>query len=146
MADARVEGGWLPDVNVLVALTNRSHVHHRQAHAWLASVDTFATTPVTETGLMRLLLSPAVTGQPVTGAHAVAVVRAIRSQPRASFLPDSSSLADAGVDLAGLAGHQQVADLHLVNLAAASGRVLVTFDSRIPRSLTRRDRRWVHVL
>lgn len=138
MAEDRVEGDWLPDVNVLVALTNPSHLHHRQAHAWLASVDTFATTPVTETGLMRLLLNPAVTGQPVTGARAVAIVHAIRGQPRAAFLPDSSSLADPGVDLAGLAGRQQVNDLHLVNLAAASGRVLAT--------LTGRDRRWVQVL
>jgi predicted nucleic acid-binding protein len=62
MNDARVT---VPDVNVLVALTNPAHVFHREAHRWLSGVNRFATTPVTESGLVRMLLNPAVSGQPV---------------------------------------------------------------------------------
>ena len=136
----------LPDVNVLVALTNPSHQHHAQAHAWLSTVERFATTPITESGLVRLLLNPAVTGQQVSGPQALAILAGVRADARASFLPDDSSLADAQVDHVGLAGHRQVTDLHLVNLAAMHAAALVTFDHRILQALAATDHRHVHVL
>jgi len=136
----------LPDVNVLVALTNPSHQHHRQAHRWLAGVTTFATTPITENGLVRLLLNRAVTGQQVAGRHAVAILRGLRSHERAMFLPDTSSLAAAEIDLIGLAAHKQATDFHLVNLVASGGGVLATFDHRIGQALTKQDQRYVQVL
>lgn len=136
----------LPDVNVLVALTNPAHVHHERAHRWLSSVTTFATTPVTEAGLVRLLMNPAVVGQEVTGPRALDILSRLRSDGRARFLPDATSLARATVDPIGLAGYRQVTDLHLVNLAARHDAVLVTFDRRIPGMLVGRDRRHVQVL
>lgn len=136
----------LPDVNVLVALTNPSHQHHVQAHRWLSTVDHFATTPITESGLVRLLLNPAVMGQPVTGRQAVGILAGLRADARAAFLPDESSLAMARVDLVGLAGHRQVTDLHLVNLAAHHSATLVTFDRAISQALVPQDQRFVQVL
>jgi len=41
---------FLPDVNVLVALTNPAHVFHTEAHRWLGDVTRLATTPITESG------------------------------------------------------------------------------------------------
>lgn len=146
MPDAGQAPIALPDVNVLVALTNPAHQHHRQAHQWLASVPAFATTPITENGLVRLLLNPAVTGQRVGGAQAVQILDGVRRDSRATFLPDGSSLAEATVDLIGLAGHSQATDFHLVNLAAAHDGALVTFDRRIVQSLAAGDRRYVQVL
>lgn len=136
----------LLDVNVLVALTNPSHQHHDQAHQWLSGVARFATTPITENGLVRLLLNPAVTGQPVTGRQAVGILRGLRSHGRAMFLPDDSSLAAAEIDLIGLAAHKQATDIHLVNLAASGGGVLATFDRRISQVLARQDQRYVQVI
>lgn len=136
----------LPDVNVLVALTNPAHAHHEQAHHWLAGVAEFATTPVTEAGLVRLLMNPAVVGQEVSGSRALDILRGLRDDRRATFLPDATSLAQETVDLVGLAGYRQVTDFHLVNLAAAHDAVLVTFDRRIPGMLVGRDRRLVQVL
>lgn len=124
----------IPDVNVLVALTNPSHVFHVEAHRWLADIEHFATTPVTESGLVRLLLNPAVTGQAVKPQQALAVLAGIRDDSRAEFLVDDSSLADATVDLTGLAGHKQVTDWHLLNLAARNDVQLVTFDRKLARS------------
>lgn len=136
----------LPDVNVLVALTNPSHQHHQQAHQWLSGVTKFATTPITENGLVRLLLNRAVTGQQVTGQQAVGILRTLRSHERATFVPDSSSLAAAEVDLIGLAGHKQATDFHLINLVASCGGVLATFDRRISQSLAKQDQQYVQVL
>ena len=136
----------LPDVNVLVALTNPAHQHHRQAHEWLVAVPLFATTPLTEAGLVRLLLNPAVTGQRVSGQQAVAILAGLRRDRRAMFVPDPSSLAAAEIDLVGLAGHQQVTDLHLVNLAASQDGRLATFDRKLRTALALRDQRYVHEL
>ncbi len=129
----------VPDVNVLVALTNPSHVFHHEAHRWLAAVEGYATTPVTESGLLRVLLNRAVTGQEVTREQALAVLAGIRADSRARFLVDDSSLADAHVDTTGLAGHKQVADWHLLNLAARHDGVLVTFDRSMARAVLPAD-------
>lgn len=129
----------VPDVNVLVALTNPSHVFHHESHRWLTQVARYATTPLTESGLLRLLLNRAVTGQAVTVQQAFAVLHGIRADPRAEFLVDDTSLAAAEVDTTGLAGHKQVPDWHLLNLAARHRGVLVTFDRRLVRSVLPRD-------
>lgn len=125
----------VPDVNVLVALTNPSHVFHHESHRWLAEVARYATTPVTESGLLRMLLNPAVTGQTVTGEQALAVLAGIRADSRAGFLVDDSSLAEANVDTTGLAGHKQVTDWHLLNLVARHDGLLVTLDRRMARAV-----------
>lgn len=136
----------LPDVNVLVALTNPAHQHHAAAHRWLSGVSRFATTPITESGLVRLLLNPVVTGQKVTTEQAVGILQGIRAHSRATFLPDHSSLAMTAVDLIGLAGAKQTTDFHLVNLAASHGGVLTTFDRRVSQSLIKRDQQYVCTL
>ncbi|WP_141014953.1 TA system VapC family ribonuclease toxin [Nocardioides sambongensis] len=121
----------LPDVNVLVALLHPDHVHHRAAHTWFGSVARFATTPVTESGLVRMALNPTVMGVAAGAGQALDSLRSLRRHERAVFLPDDSSLAEASIDLVGLTGCRQVTDLHLVNLAAAHSARLVTFDSKI---------------
>ena len=136
----------LPDVNVLVALTNPSHQHHTQARDWLAGVDRFATTPITENGLVRLLLNPAVVGQSVTGEQATGVLAALRANSRATFVPDASSLADTQIDLIGLVGHKQATDFHLINLAAQNGGALVTFDRKIKPALPAANQKFVQIL
>ena len=51
-----------------------------------------------------------------------------------------------GVDTSVLVGHRQVTDLHLANLALASGGRLATFDRAITSWLAPRDRHLVHVI
>jgi toxin-antitoxin system PIN domain toxin len=136
----------LPDVNVLVALTNASHQHHARARDWLSGVRRFATTPITESGLVRLLLNPAVAGQKVSGEQAITILSGLRANTRASFIPDASSLGASKVDLIGLSGHKQATDFHLVNLAAQHDAALVTFDRRIGLALTAADQKFVRTL
>lgn len=107
-------------------------------------MDRYATTPVTESGLVRLLLDPVVVGQQISPAQALTVLGGVRSDGRAHFLPDDSSLADPAVDPTAITGHRQVTDWHLLNLAVRHDAQLVTFDRRLVRALTAAGRR--HVL
>lgn len=137
----------LLDVNVLVALSVDVHVHHPRAHAALIGFSAgWATCPLTEAALLRLLLNPATTGRRVGGAEAMEVMRGIRAQPSWQFVDDTSSLAQPRIDTTPLVGTKQVTDFHLVNLAAENGMLLATFDSRIAGALASGDRRHVELI
>ncbi|MGL4745667.1 MAG: TA system VapC family ribonuclease toxin [Dermatophilaceae bacterium] len=139
--------GWLCDVNVLVALALQTHLHHLAAHAALRSHGgTWATCPVTESALVRLLVNPRVVPNAFTAPQVWATLRGMRDDPRWRFVADDASLVDASIDTTVVVGHQQVTDVQLVNLAASAGLVLATFDAGIPASLAPPDRRHVHVL
>ncbi|MGO1948906.1 MAG: TA system VapC family ribonuclease toxin [Mycobacteriaceae bacterium] len=136
----------LPDVNVLVALMHPNHVDHDNALAWFSAAERFATTPVTESGFLRLGLNRAVTGVQLGSTDVLGMLGTLRSRPNAVFLPDNSTLSEPLVDLVGLSGHRQVTDLHLVNLAATNNALLVTFDHRIAPTLTTADQSRVRTL
>lgn len=147
MGETPTSQAWLCDVNVLLALALATHVHHRAAHAALRGhAGGWATCPMTEAALLRLLLNPRVTGVTYPAAEVRGVLRGMRQDPRWRWVPDDTSLSEAVVDVSALVGHGQVTDLHLVNLAAARGLVLVTFDAAIPTWLPVQDRPHVRVL
>ena len=135
----------LLDVNVLLALSWDQHVHHRLAHVRFAGLDSWFTCSITETGLLRLLLTSAVVGRNVSGQEALGQLEAIRQVPGWGFLPDTSSLASTAVDTRVLMGRRQVTDLHLAGLAAAHGTRLATFDAGLRDSLVPADRPLVDV-
>ena len=135
----------LLDINVLLALTWDQHIHHQVAHGRFAELETWSTCPVTEAGLVRLLLTEAVVGRRVSGAEALGQLDAIRTVPGWSFLADTTSLADPVIDTRVLMGRRQVTDLQLVNLAAAHDVAVATFDANLSGSLVPKDRRWVTV-
>ena len=136
----------LLDANLLLALALANHVHHGAAHRFLAGIGSWATTPMTETALYRLLLNPVVTGGDFTVGDIDRVARGMRADPRWRFLADDTSLADPTIDTSVLAGHRQVTDLHLVALAARHGACLSTFDARLMPALAPSDRRHVEVV
>ena len=112
----------LLDANVLIALVVADHVHHAAAEAWLAeSEERFATCPITEGSLVRLLIR-----QGQDGATARAVLAALAEHARHEFWPDDLSYRD--VPLGGVIGHRQVTDAYLVQLARAHDAQLVSFD------------------
>ena len=112
----------LLDANVLVALLVADHLHHDAAEAWFsASNDRFATCPITEGSLTRILIRG---GQ--TADAAQAVVAQVFDSPRHEFWPDSLSYRE--VRLRGVIGHRQVTDAYLAGLARDRGGRLATFD------------------
>ncbi|MCL2594703.1 MAG: PIN domain-containing protein [Promicromonosporaceae bacterium] len=137
----------LPDVNVLLALVVPEHDDHQAATTWFQEARLVATTPLTETGLVRLLMNPSVMDQGVqTGQAALRAMNDLREQSRMTFIVDDTSLAAAAVRTLSLQGSRQVTDLHLLNVAVTVGATLVTFDARIIAPLTLRERRHVKLL
>lgn len=136
----------LLDVNVLVALTLDSHVHHHAAHTYLASVEAWATCPTTECSLLRLLLNPAVTGQTFNYPQVQRVLAGMRRDRRWSFLEETTSPIEAAIDISPMVGHQQVTDFRLVDIAARHSAILATLDARLAEALAPADRRHVHVI
>ena len=115
---------WLLDGNVLVALADAAHVHHAPAHRWLAShKDDFATCPITQGTLLRMLL---VHGAVATPADAADVLAGFTASPRHRFWPDDFGYIE--VDWRGTLGHRQVTDAYLATLARRQGGRLATFD------------------
>jgi uncharacterized protein len=124
----------LLDVNVLIALLDSDHVHHRAAHAWLAAnIEAgWASCPITQNGCIRIMSQPAYPGS--LPARAVAArLGAATATPWHTFWPDSISLVDgAAVDWDGVLGSRQVTDIYLLALAVREDGRLVTFDRGVP--------------
>lgn len=120
----------LPDVNVLVAIAWPSHVHHADALTWFdAAADSgWATTPVTETGFVRMCMNPAVVGRGTTAGVAIEMLNRLRRVGRHVFWADETSAGDLRAVSDRLQGHRQVTDAHLIQMARSNGGTLTTFD------------------
>jgi uncharacterized protein len=136
----------LLDVNVLLALSLPNHQHHGAAADWFDRGQQWATTPITETGYVRLLINPRVVGYEIAPAQAIDALATMRQLPGHAFVPDNSSLADATIEVGLLAGSAQVTDYHLINLAAINGLVFATFDGSLSRAISTTDRKHIHLL
>ena len=114
----------LLDVSVLVALVHAGHVHHDVAHDWFAdnSESGWASCPITENGLLRIVSNPARVEEYVPLPQLVALLDRFCAQSEHQFWPDGPSLRDAGrFDPAALRGHQQLTDVYLLGVAVAHG-------------------------
>jgi len=117
----------LLDTNVLIALVVADHVHHDAAEAWFATdTDAFATCPITQGGLIRLLIRQ---GQPAKAA--IDLLSAVAVHSRHEFWPDDQSF-DA-VSVRGVIGHRQVTDAYLAHLARVRDARLATFDQGLAK-------------
>jgi hypothetical protein len=117
----------LLDANVLIALLVEDHVHHVAAEDWFTGISgNFATCPVTQGSLLRLLIRE---GQPPAAAWAV--LSGTTANSRHEFWADDISYTDVPVQ--GLVGHRQVTDAYLAQLARARGGRLATFDRAIAK-------------
>jgi len=124
-------GAFLLDVNLLVALTWPTHVHHGPARRWFADhhAEGWATTPVTEFGFVRVSSNPAAVGDALTPAEALTVLEQIRSRPgHQSWADDVSPTDERYVDPVRLVGHRQVTDAHLLALTRRHRGRLATLD------------------
>src|SRR5712692_9374465 len=124
----------LLDVNVLLALVWPRHESHTTAHAWFAKSGrrSWATNPLTQMGVLRLLTNPAVTQGAVSAATALEVLNEATSHAGHEFWPLDRELTTALKAIAGrLRGHQQWTDALLLQNATDHDGVLVTFDSGV---------------
>lgn len=125
---------FLLDVNVLIALVDPAHVHHDLAHDWFARTGRkrFATCPITENALLRIVGHPKYPNSPGPPSVVAAALRGVRALPGHAFWPDAISLVDAQqVETALLSSHSRVTDGYLLALAKANGGRLATMDHKL---------------
>jgi len=140
---------FLLDVNVLIALIDPAHVGHDPAHRWfeLEGRQAWATCPLTENGVVRIVGHPKYPNTPGSPAIVAAIVAQFRALPGHVFWPDDISLVEASyVDPAQILTSAQVTDSYLLALAVARGGYLATFDRRLSVKAVRGGKAALHVI
>jgi uncharacterized protein len=122
----------LLDVSFLVALFDEDHIHHEAAHSWFAvhRVDGWATCPLTENGVVRILSNMAYSGVTESAGQVRDRLAAFCDSGNHAFWRDSISLRDVRFDLTAVT-HRQLTDFYLLALAVENEGHLATFDGRI---------------
>jgi len=129
----------LLDVNVLIALLDADHLHHRRASAWLADniAPGWASCAITQNGCVRIMSQPGYPN-PLPAARVAERLREATLTAHHQFVPGDMSLLDAGhFDTEQLLGHRQVTDAWLLGLAVAHCLRFVTFDANAPLRVVR---------
>lgn len=121
----------LLDVNVLIALTEPHHIHHRLVKMWFATPGlNWGFCAFSEAGFLRL------TSNPTVGRHSVAeaasVLAALTKLPGYHYWPLNSDWSVLAAPFAErVLGHQQITGACLLGLAINEEGVLVTLDKAI---------------
>ncbi|MBB3286173.1 MULTISPECIES: TA system VapC family ribonuclease toxin [Rhizobium] len=140
---------FLLDVNVLIALFDPGHVSHDMAHEWFHSLagDSWATCPLTENGVVRILSQPNYPNSPGPPSTAAVLVAQLRSLPGHQFWADDISLLDDTlVDSTRILTPGQITDTYLLALAKFHGGQLATFDRRLSTSAVKDGKAALHII
>jgi toxin-antitoxin system PIN domain toxin len=138
----------LLDVNVIIALVVRTHVHHDIAYRWLVEEegwrDGWATCPLVELGAMRLLINPKIAQQgdspeqqgdkpmlPRRTARAMLSLR--RAVPGYVWWPDDVPAAGR-FEVRASQTAKQVTDRYIIGLARRHRGRVITLDQPLANS------------
>jgi len=135
---------FLLDTNVLIALAWHNHDHHRLATHWLRPVKSFATSPITQGGFLRLSSNPAL-GFGYDPADAFSSLDSFLGDERHQFWPDDLSFGEAELRRDLIQSHGQVTDKYLAALARRHKGSLATLDESLARAFVGEDR-LVHLI
>lgn len=123
---------YLPDVNVLVALSDTGHAGHELASGWFKGIgdSKFILCPITEAGFVRVASMPQLGSRDLKDA--VALLREMTRLPGYGYWPITESWLSLVKPFASrLHGYRQVTDAYLLGLAIKGNAVLVTLDQHI---------------
>jgi uncharacterized protein len=140
---------FLLDVNVLIALIDPAHVGHDAAHRWFEGQgrESWATCPLTENGVIRIVSHPGYPGAPASPAAVAAIVAELRRLAGHTFWPDDISLVGAEhVEAKRILTSGQVTDSYLLALAVAHEGRLATFDRRLSTKAVKGGRAALHLI
>ena len=140
---------FLLDVNVLIALLDPAHVHHDTAHEWFANEGRhhFATCPLTENGVLRIVSHPRYPNCSNTPAAVAPLMAGLCALPGHEFWPDDISLLTSQeLDVSRLLGFAQVTDTYLLALAVVHAGKLASFDRRLVTEGVHRGTQSLHLI
>jgi predicted nucleic acid-binding protein len=115
-------------------LIGPAHVQHEHVHEWFGRVGhkAFATCPITENGLLRIVGHPKYPNSPGPPSTVAAALTAIRGLGGHQFWPDSISLVQGDLaDPVLLSSHSRVTDSYLLALARVNKGKLATLDQKL---------------
>jgi toxin-antitoxin system PIN domain toxin len=138
---------YLLDVNVLIALIDPGHVAHDDAHAWFSGTGhtSWATCPITENGVVRILGNPKYPNSPGSPVAVAGIVQQLRALPGHIFWAEDFSLVGSEVvDPSRILTSAQVTDTYL--LAKVRGGVLATFDRRLSADAVKGGKAALHLI
>ena len=117
---------------MLIALIDSAHVNHRPARKWFLANRTkgWATCPITENGLVRILSNPSYPGGAESAETTREVLTTICRQPGHTFWSDEVTIRNRRL-FKSIAGSKQLTNSYLLALAVARRGKLVTLDRRI---------------
>lgn len=124
----------LLDVNILIALLDAAHVHHRIAQDWLHDHinEGWASCPLTQNGCVRIMAQAGYPGAQAPALIAARLTEACQTQWH-KFWPDNISLLESGLlDWGKILSSRQLTDAYLLALAVQHGGRLVTLGKSIP--------------
>ncbi len=124
----------LLDVNVLIALIDPTHVFHERTHVWFSreAEDDWATCPITENGVVRIISQPNYLNRVGSPADATALVARLLRRQGHHFWADDLSLATSSlVKIDRIRTAAQVTDTYLLALAVSKRGQLATLDRRL---------------
>jgi uncharacterized protein len=125
---------YLLDVNVLIALVWPEHSASAVANRWfsLRGQEAWATCPMTQTALVRLLSNPSFSPRALTMAGALDVLTHNLELPGHQFWPDSIQMGQVVEQMeTPITGHPQITDAYLIALAMHHKGKLATLDRGI---------------
>jgi toxin-antitoxin system PIN domain toxin len=140
---------FLLDVNVLIALIDPGHVSHDDAHAWFETQGAadWATCPLTENGVIRIVGHPKYPNSPGSPAAVAELVATLRRLPGHSFWNDDFSLVGSDhIDASKILTSGQVTDTYLLGLAGARSGKLASFDRKLSVNAVRGGKAILHLI
>src|SRR5665811_119142 len=125
---------FLIDVNVLIALLDRNHLHHVRAMGWFTVHDQrdWMTCPMVENGTIRVMSGPRYGPTAFPPADVATRLQLLMRETTHRFITDDVSLLDADrLHWHELEQSSQITDMYLLTLAVAHGALLATMDHRL---------------
>jgi toxin-antitoxin system PIN domain toxin len=122
---------FLLDVNVLVALFDSTHSHHRVVARWFSLPGLqWGICAFTEAGFLRITTNVYAGGR--TLEQATNIVKSFSNDPNFTYWPMRTDWPTVAEFFQGrLFGHQQITDAYLLGMAIKEKGVLVTLDKAL---------------